>query len=139
MHLKQPKHGETLTRELWRQVVKVTEVTIDEEDLDGSSAVVPIQELPNPARVLGCAVIPNEDFVGLSDLTIKVGGTDDDAIIAETDLDAITTTTGPTNGTAGVYPMGNYSGQTINATIASAAGDMGDLTAGNITIELYWV
>ena len=112
-------------------------VTVDEADLTGTSQAVNIGvALPTNAVVLAHEIVVNEQASGQSDLTIKIGGTDDDAIVAaSTDLDALGT--GAYQGTLGTHPRGSFSGQQLTATFA--ATNLANLSAGNFTFNVWFV
>lgn len=113
---------------------KVT-VTVDEADLTGTSDTANIgSALPTNAVVVAHQIVVNEQAVGQSDLTITIGGTDADAIVASTDLDALAI--GKYQGTAGANPTGSFSGEQLVATFAATA--LGDLSAGNWTINVWY-
>lgn len=111
-------------------------VTVGEASLSGTSATVPIgAKLPPGAVVLGREIIVNtQGVLAGNDLTIKIGGTDDDAIVASTDLDALAA--GAYAGTAGAHPQGDFGSQQLNAIFA--ASNLGSLSAGNWTINVWF-
>lgn len=111
-------------------------VTVGEASLTGTSKVVNIgTALPTGAVVLGHEIKVNtQGVLAGNDLTIKVGGTDDDAIVASTDLDALAA--GVYQGTLGVHPRGTFSGEQLVATFA--ASDLASLSAGNWTINVWY-
>lgn len=111
-------------------------VTVGEAELSGSSQTVKIgTKLPPGAVVLAHDITVNtQGVLAGSDLTIKVGGTDDDAIVASTDLDALAA--GSYCGTAGVHPRGDFGSQQLNAIFA--ASDLATLSAGNWTFNVWF-
>jgi hypothetical protein len=112
-------------------------VTVDESELSNASQAVNIgTALPENAIVLGHEIVVNEDAAGQSDLTITIGGTDADAIVASTDLDALSDNPGKYQGTLGVHPKGSFSTEQLVATFA--ATDLGSLTTGNWTITVWY-
>jgi hypothetical protein len=117
--------------------ISLRTVTVDEEALTGTSITVPIgAALPTGAVVLAHEIVVNEQGVlAGNDLTIVIGGTDDDAIVASTDLDGLAI--GSYSGTAGVHPRGLFSGETLNAIFA--ASDLATLSAGNWTINVWYL
>jgi hypothetical protein len=130
-----PAFGDQVARNL-AGAIQVRTVTVDEANLTGTSAEVNVgAALPENAWVLGHQIVCNEQGAGQSDLTIKIGGTDDDAIVASTDLDAMTV--GARSGTAGACPVGFFSEQQLVATFAATA--LASLTAGNWTINVVFV
>lgn len=111
-------------------------VTIDEAALSGASQAVNIGAiLPTNAVVLAHEIVVNEAAVGQSDLTITIGGTDADAIVASTDLDALNT--GSYQGTLGVHPRGSFSAEQLVATFA--ATNLATLSAGNYTFNVWFL
>lgn len=111
-------------------------VTVAETALTGASTTVAIgAALPTGAVVLAHDIIVNVQGVLVgADLTIKVGGTDDDAIVAATDLDALAA--GAYQGTLGTHPKGLFSGQQLNVIFAAA--NLASLSAGNWTINVWF-
>ena len=111
-------------------------VTVDEADLTGSSQAVNIGAvLPTNAVVLAHEIIVNEQGAGQSDLTITVGGTTANAIVASTDLDALAT--GRYQATLGAHPRGSFSAEQLVATFA--ATNLATLSAGNWTFNVWFV
>lgn len=128
---------ETALAELAPRTVKRATVNIKDEDLSGASQTVAIgTTLTTGAFILGYELAVIEQFAGLADVTIKIGATDDDAIVASTDLDALAP--GYYQGTAGARPQGNYGGEQLNAIIASAGGDLTSLTNGELRIDVMY-
>lgn len=119
-----------------RAIYKKT-VTVGEADLSGTSQVVNIgTALPANAVVLGHEIVVNvQGVLAGNDLSIKVGGTDDDAIVASTDLDALAA--GSYQGTLGVHPRGSFASQQLVATFA--ASDLASLSAGNWTFNVWYI
>lgn len=111
-------------------------VTVTDDDLTGASQVVNVgAALPANAIVLAHELVVAEQFAGQSDLTIKLGGTDDDAIVASTDLDALTA--GKYQGTLGVHPRGSFASEQLVATFA--ASNLATLSAGSVTINVWYL
>lgn len=111
-------------------------VTVDEAALSGTSQAVNVGAvLPTNAVVLAHEIIVNEQGAGQSDLTITLGGTDADAIVASTDLDALAA--GKYQGTLGVHPRGSFSAEQLVATFA--ATNLATLSAGNWTFNVWFV
>ena len=130
---------EVLVGGISKGVVDSRTVTVDEGDITGSSDTANVGAvLPSGAIVVGREVLVNEDAVGLSDVTLTLGGTDTDGIIASTDLDALSVGDRVCR-TDGALPTGNYGGQQLVATFASAGGTLADLTAGNWTITVWFI
>lgn len=118
-------------------VFAVKTVTVLEGTLTGTSQVVNIgTALPAGAVVLAHQLLVNTQFaLAGNDLTITIGGTDADGIVASTDLDALTA--GAYQGTAGANPTGNsYAGQQLTATFA--ASNLASLSAGSLTISIWY-
>lgn len=118
-------------------VFAVKTVTVLEATLTGTSQAVNIgTALPAGAVVLARQILVNTQFVlAGNDLTITIGGTDADGIVASTDLDALTA--GAYQGTAGANPTGNsYAGQQLTATFA--ASNLASLSAGSVTISIWY-
>jgi hypothetical protein len=110
-------------------------VSVVHGDLSGASTVINIgAALPANAVVLAHEYVITEQFAGEADTTLQIGGTDTDAIVANFDLDA--TATGSYTGTLGVHPTGRFSSQQLVATFAATA--LGDLTAGEMTITVWY-
>lgn len=112
-------------------------VTVLETALTGTSQVVNIgTALPAGAVVLARDLVVNTQFVlAGNDLTIKIGGTDDDGIVASTDLDTLAA--GTYQGTSGANPTGgSYGGQQLTATFA--ASNLASLSAGSLTINIWY-
>jgi len=110
-------------------------VTVVEGDLSGASQAVNVGAvLPSNAIVLAHELKVNTQFAGQSDLTITLGGTDADAIVASTDLDALIA--GNYSGTLGAHPKGSFSAEQLVATFAATA--LADLSAGSITITVWF-
>lgn len=111
-------------------------VTVAHGDLTGASQAVNVGAvLPANAVVLAHELAVTEQFVGEADTTITLGGTDADAIVASTDLDALAI--GKYSGTLGVHPAGKFSAEQLVATFAATA--LEDLTAGSVTITVWYV
>lgn len=117
-------------------IVAKKTVTVDEESLTGSSQAVNIGTvLPANAVVLAHEIVVNEQGAGQSDLSIKIGGTHDDAIVAATDLDALAA--GSYQGTLGIHPRGSFSAEQLVATFA--ATNLATLSAGNWTFNVWYI
>lgn len=111
-------------------------VTVDEAELSGTSQAVNVGAvLPPNAIILAHEIVVNEQGAGQSDLTITLGGTDADAIVASTDLDALAA--GVYQGTLGVHPRGSFSSQQLVATFA--ATNLATLSAGNWTFNVWFL
>lgn len=117
-------------------VMVLKSTTILEGTLTGTSQVVNLgAALPTGAVILARDLVVNTQFAGQSDLTIKIGGTDDDGIVASTDLDALAA--GNYQGTSGANPTGgSYGGQQLTATFA--ATNLASLSAGSLTIKIWY-
>lgn len=111
-------------------------VTVGEGDLTGTSQVVNIgAALPTNAIVFAHEIKVNtQGVLAGNDLTIKIGGTDDDAIVASTDLDGLAA--GSYQGTLGTHPRGSFGGEQLTATFA--ASDLASLSAGNWTLNVWY-
>lgn len=118
-------------------ILALKTVTVGEASLTGTSQVVNIgTALPTRAVVLAHEIKVNtQGVLAGNDLTIKVGGTDDDAIVASTDLDTLAA--GVYQGTLGVHPRGEFSGEQLVATFA--ASNLASLSAGDWTINVWYV
>lgn len=128
------QYGETLAREL-QASIKVASVTVDEADLADAETVVAVVTLPSNAWVIGHALVINEEFAGEADVTVSLGGTDEDAIVTTFDLNAVAV--GTYLGDAGAMPKGPFGGQTISLTFGATA--LGDLTTGNLTAKILYI
>jgi len=111
-------------------------VTVAETSLTGTSQAVNIGAiLPTNACVFMHEIVVNtQGVLAGNDLTITVGGTTANAIVASTDLDALAP--GKYQGTLGVHPRGSFSGEQLVATFA--ASDLASLSAGNWTINVWY-
>lgn len=111
-------------------------VTVAEAELSGASQEVNVGAiLPTNAIVLGHEIVTNtQGVLAGNDLTIKLGGTVKDAIVAATDLDTLAP--GKYQGTLGTHPRGSFSGEQLVATFA--ASDLATLSAGNWTITVWY-
>jgi hypothetical protein len=112
-------------------------VTVNDEDagMTGGSYAVNIgAALPANAVVLAHEINIVEQFAGEDNTTITIGGTDPAAIVASTDLDALTA--GKYAGTLGTHPQGTFSEEQLVATFA--ATELGDLTAGQAIITVWY-
>jgi hypothetical protein len=110
-------------------------VTVGQADLSGASQAVNIgTALPSNAIVLAHELNVVTKFIDQADLTITIGGTDADAIVASTDLDTLEI--GKYQGTLGVHPRGTFSTEQLVATFA--ATDLTALSAGSITITVWY-
>lgn len=122
-------------QELGAMRIQKRTVTVDEAALTGSSQAVNVgAALPTNAVVIAHEIVVNEAAVGQSDLTITLGGTDVDAIVASTDLDALNL--GSYQGTLGVHHRGSFSGEQLVATFA--ATNLATLSAGNYTFNVWF-
>lgn len=111
-------------------------VTVDEAELTGASQAVNVgAALPTNAVVLAHEIIVNEQGAGQSDLTITLGGTTANAIVASTDLDALGA--GKYQATLGAHPRGSFSAEQLVATFA--ATNLATLSAGNWTFNVWFV
>lgn len=111
-------------------------VTVNDEDVGmtgGSYAVNIGAALPANAVVLAHEINIVEQFAG-AETTIIIGGTDTAAIVASTDLDALTV--GKYAGTLGTHPRGTFSEEQLVATFA--ASELEDLTAGQAIITVWY-
>ena len=111
-------------------------VTVGEATLTGTSQAVNVgAALPANAIVLGHEIVVNtQGVLAGNDLTITVGGTAPAAIVASTDLDALTP--GKYQGTLGTHPKGSFSAEQLVATFA--ASNLASLSAGNWTITVWF-
>lgn len=111
-------------------------VTVNETALSGASQAVNIGAvLPANAQVFMHEIVVNtQGVLAGNDLTITIGGTDTDAIVASTDLDVLTA--GRYQGTLGVHPRGGFGGEQLTATFA--ASDLATLSAGDWTINVWY-
>jgi len=111
-------------------------VTVAETSLTGTSQAVNVDTaLPTNAVVLAHEIKVNtQGVLAGNDLTITLGGTDADAIVASTDLDTLAP--GNYQGTLGVHPRGSFSGEQLVATFA--ASNLASLSAGNWTITVWY-
>lgn len=119
------------------KAIQTRTVRIRDEDaaVTGASAVINIGTvLPTGAVVLGHEINIAEQFAGEADTTLKIGGTDDDAIVASFDLDA--QAAGNISPRTGVHAQGKFSGEQLVATLAATA--LEDLTAGDMTITVWF-
>lgn len=112
-------------------------VIVGEAALSGASQVVNIgTALPANAVVLGHEiVVTTQGVLAGNDLTITVGGTTANAIVASTDLDALAP--GKYQGTLGAHPRGSFSSEQLVATFA--ASDLASLSAGNWTFNVWYI
>lgn len=112
-------------------------VTVGEASLTGTSQVVNIgTALPANAVVLAHEiVVTTRGVLAGNDLTITIGGTTATAIVASTDLDALAA--GSYQGTLGAHPKGSFSSEQLVATFA--ASDLASLSAGNWTINVWYI
>lgn len=116
-------------------------VTIGHADLtsaaNGEAQAINIgAALPANARIIGRELTGLTEFSGgsVSSLTLSIGGTDADGIVA---AQSVFTGAGTVakQGTSGVNPNGNLGGQQLTATFTPDAGHALDaLTAGAVTI-----
>lgn len=111
-------------------------VTVAEASLSGTSQAVNIgTALPANAIVLAHEIVVNtQGVLAGNDLTITIGGTTANAIVASTDLDALAV--GKYQGTLGTHPKGSFSSEQLVATFA--ASDLASLSAGNWTINVWY-
>lgn len=111
-------------------------VTVAETELTGASTVINVgTALPTNAVVVAHEIVVNtQGVLAGNDLTITLGGTDADAIVASTDLDALAP--GSYQCTLGAHPRGKFSAEQLVATFA--AGDLASLSAGNWTINVWY-
>lgn len=117
-----------------RAIYKKT-VSVVEGDLSGTSQAVNIgTALPTNAVVLCHEINVTQQGAGISDLTITIGGTTTNAIVASTDLDALAI--GRYQGTLGTHPRGVFSGEQLVATFAAA--NLASLNAGAWTITVWY-
>ena len=128
---------EAAIQELAAMRLQKRTVTVGEAALTGASTTVAIgAALPTNAVVLAHEIIVNtQGVLAGNDLTVKIGGTDDDAIVASTDLDALAA--GSYQGTLGVHPRGFFSAQQLNVIFAAA--NLATLSAGNWTVNVWFV
>ena len=112
-------------------------VTVGEAALSGASQAVNIgTALPANAVVLAHEIVVNtQGVLAGNDLTITVGGTTANAIVASTDLDALAA--GKYQGTLGTHPRGSFSAEQLVATFA--ASNLASLSAGNWTITVWYI
>lgn len=112
-------------------------VTVGEAALSGASQVVNIgTALPANAIVLGHEiVVTTQGVLAGNDLTITVGGTTANAIVASTDLDALAP--GKYQGTLGAHPRGSFSAEQLVVTFA--ASNLATLSAGAWTINVWYI
>lgn len=127
---------ETALAEIVPKTIQKRTVTVAETELTGTSQAVNIGAvLPANAIVLGHEVVVNvQGALAGNDLTITVGGTTANAIVASTDLDALGT--GKYQCTLGAHPRGSFGGEQLVATFA--ASDLASLSAGNWTINVWF-
>jgi hypothetical protein len=119
------------------KAIQTRSVRIRDEDaaVTGASAAINIGAvLPTGAIVLGHEINIVEQFAGEADTTLTIGGTDADAIVASFDLDA--QAPGNISPRTGVHAQGSFSGEQLVATLAATA--LGDLTAGDMTITVWF-
>lgn len=111
-------------------------VTVGEASLTGTSQAVNVgTALPTNAVVLAHEIKVNtQGVLAGNDLTITLGGTTANAIVASTDLDALAV--GSYQGTLGTHPRGKFSAEQLVATFA--ASDLASLSAGNWTINVWY-
>jgi hypothetical protein len=111
-------------------------VTIGEAALSGASQAVNVGvALPANAIVFAHEIVVNtQGVLAGNDLTITVGGTTANAIVASTDLDALAP--GKYQGTLGAHPRGSFASEQLTATFA--ASDLATLSAGNWTINVWY-
>jgi hypothetical protein len=111
-------------------------VTVAEADLSGTSQAVNIgTALPAGAVVLAHEIVVNtQGVLAGNDLTVTVGGTTANAIVASTDLDALAV--GKYSGTLGAHPRGSFASEQLVATFA--ASNLTSLSAGNWTINVWY-
>lgn len=112
-------------------------VTVGEAALSGASQAVNIgTALPVSAIVLGHEiVVTTQGVLAGNDLTITVGGTTANAIVASTDLDALAP--GKYQGTLGAHPRGSFSSEQLVVTFA--ASNLATLSAGAWTINVWYI
>lgn len=111
-------------------------VAVAEADLTGTSQAVNIGAvLPANAVVIGHEIaVATQGILAGNDLTITVGGTAANAIVASTDLDALAP--GKYQGTLGTHPRGSFGGEQLVATFA--ASNLASLSAGSWTITVWF-
>ena len=128
---------ETVLAEIGPKLIAKKTVNVVETALSGSSQVVNIgTALPTNAVVLAHEVVVNtQGVLAGNDLTIKIGGTDDDAIVASTDLDALAP--GKYQCTLGIHPRGSFSAEQL--TVTFAASDLATLSAGDWTFNVWYM
>jgi hypothetical protein len=112
-------------------------VTIGEASLTGASQAVNVgAALPTNAVVLAHEIVVNtQGVLAGNDLTITLGGTTANAIVASTDLDALAA--GKYQGTLGTHSRGSFSTEQLVATFA--ASNLATLSAGNWTFNVWFV
>lgn len=128
---------ETILAEIGPKLIAKKTVTVDEEALTGTSQAVNVgTALPANAVVLAHEIVVNEQgALAGNDLTITLGGTTANAIVASTDLDALGV--GSYQGTLGTHPRGSFSSEQLVATFA--ASDLASLSAGNWTFNVWYM
>lgn len=127
---------ETVLAEIGPKLIAKKTVTVTDDELTGASQVVNIgTALPANAVVIAHELNVTEQFANEADTTITIGGTDADAIVASTDLDALGI--GKYSGTLGAHPQGSFGSEQLVATFAATALD--DLNAGSVTITVWYM
>lgn len=125
-------------------VIKLTSLRIQHGDLtdadNGDSQTFNIgTTLPAGAWVIGHQINVATAFSGggATDVTVAIGGTDADGIVAATSV--FTGVSGKISGTSGASPFGIYGGEQLTATVDIDAGhNLAGLTAGDMTISILY-
>lgn len=122
-----------------RRVIGHADLT---ESGNGVAQQIPLGTLPAGARVIGRSVNLNTFFTGggATTCTMSIGTTTDpDSVMAALSVLDTTTNDIPLQGTSGVSPVGPYTGALVAEFDADAGHNLLALTAGEITVEIYFV
>jgi len=106
-------------------------------DTNGTARKYNIQSaLPDGAVVISHAIHLETAFVLTGGLDLKVGGTDDDAIVSAFDLES---TAGYYDGTAGAKPTGMYGGQQLAAILTPDGSHKVSAATGKVKITVFYI
>ncbi len=130
--------GETLARKIKPNKLSITIGHADLTAAATSQAINIGSPLPPDAVILGREIRLATAFSGgtVSACTVSIGGTSATAIVnAESIFTGATTAK---KGTDGANPFGRLGGQQLTATITTTGDNVVNLSAGSMTIDIYY-
>lgn len=106
----------------------------------GASTAVAFSGFPTNVLILGAALEINTAFAGEADVAVTVGDTADaDELIASFNLDSVAAGWAGVTAGAAVLPHFEADYGTAGGDLTFTATELGDLTAGSLTLHVFYV